>query len=566
MNSKMKQDLHKILYIEDDSASRMLVKKILDCPPFQYFEAASGLEGLMKCADIHPDFILMDLVLPDISGAELTTKIKSIPELNDIIIVAITAEKSSEAREISLIAGCDGYIPKPIDTGTLPEQILNFLKGKREQVREERRDFISRRYAETLVDHLTAKVKELQLSHKLLSERTNLLKHYSLKLELLLSIINNLQLCRTQEELEEKLVEEIRTHLRFDRCVFFEMIPEQNLLKPTAAVGIEKKELKKLMLRFDFPYLQKLFKTKHIHLFGEKTPVRKQPFVDIQRSLQTNRFIFGLLGAPRQKATAPFTDKKIDDLLSKVLSEMNVNHEADIEVIRDHLKEYLSSEIFTIGGYLLVDNPSADKMIQSYDIGILEMLLRTSSLIYQNLQLSEQLKELFVRAERDAVTDYLTGLFNYRYFRQQLAREFDRARRHKTKFVALMIDIDHFKSYNDTFGHQAGDIILKNFADILRKNTRSSDLVARYGGEEFVIICPELDKNMGMMLAEKLRELAAETCVAGAKISDRKITISVGIAAYPDDAVSPDELIRCADNALYSAKEKGRNRVKAYAD
>jgi diguanylate cyclase (GGDEF)-like protein len=562
----MKNSLHKILYIEDDHATRLLVKKILDHPPFQYFEATNGMEGLKKSIEIKPDLIIMDIYLPDISGTELTTKIKSIPELREIVIVAITGMGSPEAREISLIAGCDGYINKPIKTKLFPEQILKFLKGKREEVSEDRRDLARKRYEETLVDHLTGKVEELQLSNELLTERTNLLKNYSSKLEMMLSIINNLQICQTLTQLEHNLVNEIKTLLRYERCIFFEPDSDNNLLKATVTCGSKKNEFKDLSLRSDSSFLQKIFEKKHIHLATTKSALNKQPFSDIRQRLKTDRFIFGILGNPQKDDRESLNKQEIDDLLSKALADIDEYPVTDREIIRDHFKEFLFSEVFTIGGYLFIDNKDSGKAIPSYDIGILEMLLQTASLIYQNLQLREQLKQLFIRAEKDAVTDYLTNLFNYRYFKQHLGREFDRAQRHNSKFVSLMIDIDHFKSYNDAFGHQAGDWVLKSIAEVFKKNTRSSDIVARYGGEEFVIVCPELDKNMGIMLAEKLRNIIAQSFVTdGKKIPGEKITISVGVAAYPDDADSPDELIRNADKALYKAKENGRNQVQVYS-
>lgn len=562
----MSKSPYKILYIEDDHATRLLVKKILDRPPFQYFEATSGMEGLKKCAEINPDLILMDINLPDISGTELTTKIKSTPKLKKIIIVAITGIDTPEAREISLIAGCDGYIAKPIDTNKFPDQILGFFDGKREQVSEDRRELVRRRYEETIVDHLTGKVKELQLSNQLLTERTNLLKNYSFKLEQLLSIINNLQVCQSLSQLEENLVDEIKTILRCSRCIFFEPDFENGYLKPVVSSGMKKSELKELTLAIDLPFLQEIFKKKYVHRINHKSTFKNQPFVDIKRKLKTESFIFGILGNPQKDTDELLTKQKVNDLLTQALSDIDEYQEDDVEIIRDHLKEFLFSEIFNIGGFLFIDNEESDKELPSYDVGILEMLLQTAGLIYQNLHLREQLKQLFVRAEKDAVTDYLTNLFNYRYFKQHLYREFDRAQRHKTKFVSLMIDIDHFKSYNDTFGHQAGDGVLKNIAKILKTNTRSSDIVARYGGEEFVIVCPELEKEMGTLLAEKLRKIIADSDLADGKyISDKKITISIGVAAFPDDADSPEDLIRNADKALYKAKENGRNQVQVYS-
>ena len=193
------------------------------------------------------------------------------------------------------------------------------------------------------------------------------------------------------------------------------------------------------------------------------------------------------------------------------------------------------------------------------------MLLRTASLLYQNIRFREQLKELFIRAEKEAITDHLTNLANYRSFTQQLNREVNRARRHETQFALLMLDIDYFKVYNDTLGHQAGDIALKKVASLLLQNTRGSDFVARYGGEEFSIICPELSKDAGRQLAEKLCTIVAQTPFPHEdKLPHRKVTVSIGVAAYPDDSNEIQELVKLADRALYQAKENGRNQVQLY--
>lgn len=561
----MKEDSIKILYIEDDPPSRLLVKRLLNRPPFRYYDAATGMEGLRQCEEIRPDLILMDLILPDISGTELTTKIKSIPELRDIVIVAITGENTPEAREISLIAGCDGYIPKPIDARNFPAQILQFVEGQREEVSEERRESIRRRYEQTLVDHLTSKVKELEHSNRLLTERTKLLKNYSFKLELLLRVINNLQVCQTLSQLEEKLIDEIRTNLGFKRCIFFEPNFDKNLLKPIVVCDADKGRGNQADLKVNLPQLERAFGERRIVLFDKRSSSSKQLFLEVHLQLESDQFVLGVLGHPQRSDSTALMKQHGNELLSTVFSDVNGDANGDVEVIRDHLKEFLVSEVFTVGGYLFLDRHGFKQPLPSYDYGILEMLLQTASLIYQNLRLREQLKGLFVRAEKDAVTDYLTNLFNYRYFKQQLSREFDRAQRHNSKFVTLMIDIDHFKNYNDAYGHQAGDVVLKNLAEVLRRNTRSTDIVARYGGEEFVIVCPELDKKMGILLAEKLRKITADSILTkGDDLPEEKITISIGVAAYPDDADTPEELVSNADKALYKAKENGRNQVQGF--
>jgi len=156
------KDSIRVLYIEDDPGSRMLVQKVLNRAPFFYMDAPDGLSGLRIAQAEKPDLILMDLNLPDISGNELTTKIKNTPELKNIIVVALTALQNSYARELTLIAGCDGYLSKPIDVQKFPQQVMQFLKGKKEFVETGQKDYLHSQYEIHLVEHLTSKVKELE--------------------------------------------------------------------------------------------------------------------------------------------------------------------------------------------------------------------------------------------------------------------------------------------------------------------------------------------------------------------------------------------------------------------
>ena len=169
---------------------------------------------------------------------------------------------------------------------------------------------------------------------------------------------------------------------------------------------------------------------------------------------------------------------------------------------------------------------------------------------------NEELRMKNVELERLSVTDGLTGLANHRALMQRLGEETARARRSDRPFVVIMSDVDHFKSYNDSFGHPAGDEVLKRVASILREATRDLDCVARYGGEEFAVILSDTDISGAMEVAERVRARVEATQFPG-----RKITISLGLAEFPMDAGDPGALLALADQALYVAKNGGRNQV-----
>jgi diguanylate cyclase (GGDEF)-like protein len=191
-------------------------------------------------------------------------------------------------------------------------------------------------------------------------------------------------------------------------------------------------------------------------------------------------------------------------------------------------------------------------------------LLWILSLVAENLLTREYANEGLLRF---AFTDYLTGLRTRGYFEQQLELEFKRAERKQQKFALLMIDIDHFKVLNDTFGHHVGDQLLRDVTSILMKDMREVDTVARYGGEEFVIILPETTETGAVFVAQRLRRAVDQAkFFAGSPHSVQHLTISIGVAVYDTDAQFKRDLIEFADAALYAAKHAGRNRVMCYSE
>ena len=160
-----------------------------------------------------------------------------------------------------------------------------------------------------------------------------------------------------------------------------------------------------------------------------------------------------------------------------------------------------------------------------------------------------------------ATTDGLTELYNHRYFQDNLKKQIDMSRRYGHEFSLIILDIDFFKKFNDKYGHQVGDAVLRTVAQILKKNTRATDYVCRYGGEEMSIILPQTPKNEAMKNAQRICEAVASTPLKISGGVECNITISLGVSAFPQDGETSQQLIECADKALYYAKEHGRNQV-----
>ena len=190
--------------------------------------------------------------------------------------------------------------------------------------------------------------------------------------------------------------------------------------------------------------------------------------------------------------------------------------------------------------------------LSPYQIELLEVLGNQASTSIANARFHAEI-------ERLAITDGLTGLFNHRHFQERLSQEFSRIDRFSEPLSVLIIDIDHFKKINDTYGHPVGDAVLKGVADKIRKTIRNIDISARYGGEEFAVILIGTDERGAMNMAERLRKAVMNKTFSADK-NTFNVTISIGISTYTKGIKRKEELIEKADKALYQAKRGGRNR------
>ncbi len=187
-------------------------------------------------------------------------------------------------------------------------------------------------------------------------------------------------------------------------------------------------------------------------------------------------------------------------------------------------------------------------------------LLMLSSTVFKFLASSTIENRFFDQMYSMITTDFQTKLHNRRYLASRIEEEFCRARRHQRPLAVVVFDLDKFKQVNDTFGHAAGDLLLRKSAQMLNSQLRHDDVFARLGGDEFCVLCPETTLAQGLQLAERLRNLMADTTFT---FRQEKITvnISVGVAEFDSEMTSPDEMVAAADRALYQAKAAGRNRV-----
>lgn len=210
-------------------------------------------------------------------------------------------------------------------------------------------------------------------------------------------------------------------------------------------------------------------------------------------------------------------------------------------------------------GVLNVNNKLRGAVFTVDDQNLLTLFASHAAITIENANLYEHLEQL-------ATTDGLTGLFVHRHFQEKLQGELSRAKRFRRPLSVCMMDIDHFKKVNDTYGHQTGDMVLRAVAALLRdRGGRDEDILARYGGEEFVLALVETPKRTALTVAERIRRTIAEHTFQNNDVV-LPVTISIGVGSFPDDADNREHVIACADQALYHAKESGRNRVAYLGD
>lgn len=277
-------------------------------------------------------------------------------------------------------------------------------------------------------------------------------------------------------------------------------------------------------------------------LNSELNPLRKD--VDaLEKQMSEHFFFYDLM-----RKIAPFLDKKA--LFRVFLEEIKYLGEVEAVEYKRPLDEKNYIKFSFDGEEENIYIKTKSKKIIEYQ----RVLKKLLELCMERISLYDKFQQL-------SIYDGLTEAYNRRYFTVRFFEEFDRAKRFSLNMSFLMIDVDHFKKINDTYGHLVGDAVLKEIAEIIRQNIREIDSLARFGGEEFSVILPETDKMAAVVVGERIRSKIAQQII---KAFDEtlSVTISIGVGNYPQNTLYPDVLMEMADKALYQAKFSGRNKVQ----
>jgi diguanylate cyclase (GGDEF)-like protein len=296
------------------------------------------------------------------------------------------------------------------------------------------------------------------------------------------------------------------------------------------------------------------------------------------RMFDLPHFVIAILSADNKRYDVRVTTGCDESFLRK--SEIAVDSKQLLAVLAKEKKPILVSPIdkdprleklsqLSIGSFLFIPFVIQDRVIGflcSYS-NQKEFLdqekFANFQVFFNQIAIGLQKSLLYEKVQKLSITDGLTKLYSHRHFKQRLEEELVLAGRYSSPLSLLILDIDHFKQYNDKYGHVAGDHVLMEVASILKEQAEVTHLVARYGGEEMVLIAPETTKEKAVELAERIRmKIANRVFALGHETTN--VTVSIGVATYPMDADSSTELISKADQALYAGKNRGRNRVVAY--
>ncbi|MBD3224896.1 MAG: diguanylate cyclase [Caldithrix sp.] len=534
----------KILYIEDDEEARYLMADIIRYKGYQYYEAKTGIQGI-KLAHAHqPDLILIDLRLPDIQGYEVTTHLKSFQSLKDTPIIALTADTLQKTKNLVLTAGCEGYITKPINVNEFLFKLDEYLAGKKDSIEVIEKEQYLKQYTVELVKKLKQKIDELETTNKNLSilneelfKSREQMMRYNDHLFYLNNIANQLRRLRDPLKLLEQLPSQMIKGFNVDRCFIMHKPEAKQAYEIASVAPANLNAFREVSPKISSDLLDYLNEENGVIWIKNINDLNDKDSKKFFSTLDARSFLMGYIANPNPDHTSGEIKYSGQRISATDFRE------------RDH---YL----------IIIDKQKPPYSFETYEVRILKSFIQTVSVIFENMVLYTYLYKLYKVKAEESIRDELTNLYNYRHFRRELEKEANRSKRFQSPFSLIMIDIDLFKDFNDTFGHLIGDRILKEVAQLLVNNTRKTDTVARYGGEEFGVILPGLKRSEAVGLANKLRSMVEQHVFDVSGITGKQtITISAGVASFPEDSRAVQTLIELSDKALYTAKQSGRNKV-----
>lgn len=370
------------------------------------------------------------------------------------------------------------------------------------------------------------------------------------ELSILYEISNAMRTTLKLDEILYIILTGVTAHigLSFNRALLFLVNDKENIVEGKMAIGPETGEDANRVWKYveqekmDMEDLINAYKVSgHIHqsLFNRQVQRIK---ISLQEQKDNLFSIVVLEGMPLHLTKETIPHYSQDSVIKMLKSE-------EMVIVPLKAKD-------KVNGIILADNFITKKPITKDDLRMLIMLSNQAGLAIENSQLYEK---TVISTHQDSLTD----LWNHGYFQHLFAGELERSKATSNPLSLIMLDIDDFKIYNDTLGHQEGDKILKDMANLLKNHSRKMDFVCRYGGEEFAIILPYTDKKEAFLIAERMRENIAKHPFVNQEVLPNKVlTVSIGLSTFPENGSTTAELIASSDKALYEAKAQGKNTTR----
>ncbi|MBC8548237.1 MAG: diguanylate cyclase [Candidatus Brocadiales bacterium] len=534
-----------ILIVDDKSANLLALRKILAKPGLDIIEAKSGNEALALVLEHDFALILLDVQMPDMDGFETAEIMRGNDETKNIPIIFVTAI-SKEQKYIfeGYDKGAVDYLFKPLDPDILQSKVNIFLELHEQKTTLKKTN-----------------IELWQANARILEQQEALIEEERLKVLLQMAGAKAQELNQPLASLLEDIElvgKNIDNHAKTVECINRMKVSGQkisNIAKKIKtlhySVPIPTNYDSTTIVSFDREIKILVVDDSEDVFEGLKAFLEGQDLIKLSWAGNFNDS-FAMLEL--EHFDLIFLDHILNDgtsieYLSKIDKEAI---ETPVIVVTAQGDEMLASQVIQMGAYEYLPKSRINT----------ESLFRVINNTLERAHLRRDVKKAQAKMAEMSTVDELTRLHNRRYFIDALEGEFERATRYETEMALIVLDLDHFKKVNDTFGHPTGDMVLSSVGKILKKHVRRSDIACRYGGEEFAVILPNVSRDSIFQAYERFRKIVSKQLFEH-ESKPFQITVSIGIA-FSNDAGLAIDLLAYADQALYQAKKSGRNRIVAY--
>ena len=540
-----------ILIVDDQPANLLALESLLDRADIQVLKAGSGNEALGIMLETDVALVLMDVQMPEMDGFETAELMRQSARTRHIPIIFVTAISKEEQHVFrGYESGAVDYLFKPIDPHILLSKVNVFLELRKKQLDLER----TTRELNDMIDGLRS------ANRKIIEQQSALIEEERLKVLLqmagatahelnqpLTGLLGTIELIRLDRNDPDKLdrhlmrIEEAGNRISaiVKRMQGIQVFDTIDLTPPSESDTLQPDRMHLL-------WIEEVHRKNH----PAEVSIIRRMYPNILSAASIREAMDRLESGEFDLIISRF--RMADGTALDLLNWMNQKkYDAPLIVIAAKGDERIATQVLQAGAY---DYVSLTHLSRKEWIERVNKALGRARIKKEARKAIQKMAELSTR-------DGLTGLYNRRYFTEALEREVARAIRRQSDLILCMFDIDHFKRINDTLGHQAGDMVLSTFGRLLTEWLRMTDIPCRYGGEEFAVILADTNKEQTLIVCDRFRNALSDHVFQYAGQAFH-ITVSAGVASIFDIFPrAPDSLIAAADQALYSAKNSGRNRV-----